>query len=294
MRQRADGRWEARYTVGRNAGTGKQIQKSVYGATQKEVRQKLQQICNDINNGIFTEPSKFTIATWFDVWLKEYNSNVKPYTMKAYKEKVNLYIKPALGAIKLTAIAAPAIQKFINSLSSGTDNSRILAPKTIKCVHGVLHKGLQQAVILGYIRFNPADNCALPKMEQKQIKPLEQDEVKRFLVAIQGNKFEFLFLVDLFTGLRQSEILGLTWDNVHFKDNTIYVCHQLQREPGEGGKYKLTSLKNNKTRKITVADTVMQHLENNVKSSLKNERRRLTNGKRIFPTLYLQTSLADT
>jgi integrase len=114
------------------------------------------------------------------------------------------------------------------------------------------------------------------------------------LVAIQGNKFEFLFLVDLFTGLRQSEILGLTWDNVHFKDNTIYVCHQLQREPGEGGKYKLTSLKNNKTRKITVADTVMQHLENNVKSSLKNERRRLTNGKRIFPTLYLQTSLADT
>lgn len=260
IRQRKDGRWEARYTIGRDAGTGKQIQKSIYGATQKEVRQKLQQVCADINNGIFAEPSKLTVAKWFDIWLKEYNNNVKPYTMKAYREKVNLYIKPALGAIKLTSVSAPAIQKFINSLSTGDNDSRILAPKTVKCVHGVLHKGLQQAVILGYIRFNPADNCSLPKMQQKEIKPLEEDEIKRFLDVIKGNKFEYLFLVDLFTGLRQSEILGLTWDNIDFKTNTIYVCHQLQRQPERGGKYVLSSLKNNKTRKITAAATVMHAL----------------------------------
>ncbi|MBD5161723.1 MAG: hypothetical protein HDT14_06890 [Oscillibacter sp.] len=41
IRQRPDGRWEARFTVGRDPGTGKQIQRSVYGSTQKEVRQKL-------------------------------------------------------------------------------------------------------------------------------------------------------------------------------------------------------------------------------------------------------------
>ena len=44
IRQRTDGRWEARYTIGRDAGTGKQIQRSVYGKTQKEVRQKLAEI----------------------------------------------------------------------------------------------------------------------------------------------------------------------------------------------------------------------------------------------------------
>ena len=43
IRQRPDGRWEARFTVGRDPGTGKQIQRSVYGSTQKEVRQKLAQ-----------------------------------------------------------------------------------------------------------------------------------------------------------------------------------------------------------------------------------------------------------
>lgn len=40
IRQRPDGRWEARYTLGIDPGTGKQIQKSVYGKTQKEVRQE--------------------------------------------------------------------------------------------------------------------------------------------------------------------------------------------------------------------------------------------------------------
>ena len=41
IRQRPDGRWEGRVTLGRDPGTGKQVQKSIYGATQKEVRSDL-------------------------------------------------------------------------------------------------------------------------------------------------------------------------------------------------------------------------------------------------------------
>ena len=44
IRKRSDGRWEGRYSIGLDPQTGKQIQKSVYGATQKEVRQKLTKI----------------------------------------------------------------------------------------------------------------------------------------------------------------------------------------------------------------------------------------------------------
>ena len=54
IRQRPDGRWEARYTVGRDPGTGRQVQKSIYGKTQKEVRQKLQQISVAIDDGVYT------------------------------------------------------------------------------------------------------------------------------------------------------------------------------------------------------------------------------------------------
>lgn len=64
IRQRPDGRWEARYTLGIDPGTGKQIQKSVYGKTQKEVRQKLTAITAEIDSGTFTQEDKTTVEQW--------------------------------------------------------------------------------------------------------------------------------------------------------------------------------------------------------------------------------------
>ena len=66
IRKRADGRWEGRYSVGFDPKTGKQIQKSVYGATQKEARQKLTQIIGEIDDGEYLEPSKLKLGDWLD------------------------------------------------------------------------------------------------------------------------------------------------------------------------------------------------------------------------------------
>ena len=82
IRQRADGRWEARYTLGRDPGTGKQIQRSVYGSTQKEVRQKLAQAVAALDSGTYTAPSKMTVGQWLDIWQREYLGGVKPFTAK--------------------------------------------------------------------------------------------------------------------------------------------------------------------------------------------------------------------
>lgn len=71
IRQRPKGRWEARYTVGRDPGTGKQVQRSVYGDTQQEVRKALQLATTAIDEGIYIAPSKLTLSEWLDIWLKE-------------------------------------------------------------------------------------------------------------------------------------------------------------------------------------------------------------------------------
>ncbi|AFA46945.1 tyrosine-type recombinase/integrase [Acetobacterium woodii] len=92
-----DGLWEARFTVGYDPGTGKQIQKSVYGKTQAEVRKKLQIACASIDNGNYIEPSKLTVGNWFDIWLKEYTGSIKPLTLKSYRVAINNHIKPSLG-----------------------------------------------------------------------------------------------------------------------------------------------------------------------------------------------------
>ncbi len=70
--------WEARITTGRDPGTGKQIQRSFTGKTQKEVREKLQAAAVAVNDGTYTDPSRLTVAQWMDLWTRDYLVSVKP------------------------------------------------------------------------------------------------------------------------------------------------------------------------------------------------------------------------
>lgn len=85
--------------------------------------------------------------------------------MKSYNTQMNNHIIPAMGKVKLSKLAPHHIQKFYNSLNNE------YSAKTIKNIHGVLHKGLKQAVDLGYIKTNPTEACKLPKVIKTQIAP---------------------------------------------------------------------------------------------------------------------------
>ncbi len=261
IRQRPDGRWEARFTVGRDPGTGKQIQRSVYGSTQREVRQKLAQAVAAIDNGTYTAPSKMTVGQWLDIWQRDYLGGVKPFTVQNYAQHIKNHLKPALGAIKLNALNAHTIQGFYNGLGVAQDGKPGLSPKTIKNLHGVLHKALQQAVKLGYLRFNPADACELPRIERKEIQPLDDEAMSAFIEAVRGHRFEAIYLTMLFTGMRRGEACGLLWDCVDLERGTIRIDKQLQNIPGQPGEYRLVSTKNGKGRTITAAASVVKLLK---------------------------------
>ena len=260
IRQRKNGRWEARYTVGRDPGTGKQIQRSVYGDTQQEVRKKLAQLTASLDAGTYKEPCKMTVGQWLDIWAADYLGGVKPFTVRSCSDQIRNHIKPALGSVKLEALNAHTIQEFYNSLGAEREGKPGLSPKTVKNIHGVLHKALQQAVKIGYLRFNPADACELPRAVRKELKPLDEEQSKAFLTAIQGHRFEMLYTVTLFTGMREGEALGLLWDCVDFKKGTILINKQLQREKKKNGQYLLVPTKNGKSRTITPAPWVMKLL----------------------------------
>ena len=99
IRQRADGTWEARFIVGHDPGTGKPVRKSVYGKTQKEVRQKLAQAVAAVGNKAYREPCKMTLGGWLDIWADTYLEGVKPRTAKIYRDDIRLHIKPYLAAV---------------------------------------------------------------------------------------------------------------------------------------------------------------------------------------------------
>ncbi len=243
--------WQARYT---DPATGSQH--SIAGRTQKEVSQKLIAELSDINQGCYVAPSKQTLGDWLDVWLDLYVSpSVKPYTVDSYRSACRNHIKPALGNVKLSALTTLQIQRFYNRLLA-----QGLSPKTIKNINGVLHKALSQAVRIGELKYNPTDACDLPKVYKKEIQPLEQEDIRRFLTAIHGHQYEALYTVTVFTGLRQGEVLGLTWDCVDFERCTLYINKQLQKTQKVGGEYTLVPTKNSRSRLITVAPYVIDVL----------------------------------
>ena len=272
--------WEARVTTGYDLSTGKQIQRSFSGKTQREVRQKMQAALVDLNNHQYQEPTKMTVGEWLETWERDFLIGVKPFTKLNYSQHIRNHIIPALGNRKLQQLSGPDIQKFYNQLLREGGKIRChdkdgnvmkkdgqpvyvsvpLSAKTVKNIHGVLHKALEKAVKLEYIRTNPADSCELSRVEKKEIRPLDDGDISRFMEAVQNHPFRALFLTTLFTGLRRGEVCGLRWDCVDLEHGTITINKQLQNIPGQPGSYRLVSTKNGKSRTLKASHFVVDLL----------------------------------
>lgn len=244
--------WEARITTGRDPGTGKQLQRSFTGKTQKEVREKMQAAAVEVNQGTYTAPQRMTVGQWLDIWQRDYLGGVKSTTAAVYRASIRTYIKPALGVTRLDQLHPHAIQGFINSLE--------LSPATVRLTHGVFHHALEKAVELGYIPLNPAARVTLPKIEREEPRPLDDAQVAALLDAVKGKDVEHLITVALFTGMRMSELLGLTWDAIDFDSGTITVNKQLTRQ-GHRGEGLFQSPKSSKIRTVTPAGVVFDALK---------------------------------
>ena len=282
--------WEARYTVGYDHGTGKQIQKSITGKTQKEVAQKLKELTAALDAGTYIAPNKTTVGQWLDTWQAEYLGAVKLSTVSSYQATIKNHIKPGLGAIKLESLTTQNIQEFYNSRLKGDEKREPLSPKTVKNIHGVLHKALHQAMLNGLIRNNPSDACVLPKAIKKKVKPLNEEQIAALLKALKGHKYENLILTALFTGLREGEVCGLQWDCVNLESGAILVDKQLQSirkfVRGDRDKYALVPTKNGKERYLTVAPFVVE--------LLKKEKAKQESNRKLFEGGYEDSGLVFT
>ena len=270
--------WEGRLTIGTDPGSGKQIRKSFTGKTQKEVREKMQAAAVSVNEGQFFEPSKMTVKEWFETWMKEYSGDKKYFTIDQYNSFGKNHILPELGAVKLSALSPVHIQKLYNKLGSEISGKtgKPLSAKSIRNIHGIFSKCLNVAVDQGLIKSNPCDRVTVPKVVKAQIDPLTEEEQKAFLKAIQSHRYNVLFTTMLFTGMRISEAIGLTWDCVDAQKGTLKVYRQLQKRLKKDGGYTFAPLKNSKTRIVQLSPYIIDLLQ---KHKIKQQQQRLAAGE---------------
>ena len=242
IRKRKDGRWEGRYTAGYDPESGKRIIKNVLGKTQAEVKEKLKKAIEK-NVGIdYGRAKTYTVGNWLEVWYENYAKiKMRPSTYLTYHGYIENHIKPQLGKIPLNDLTTLNLQQFYKKLLAEGRVERIeaqkqpkgLSTKTVRNIHQIISSALKLAVEQRLIARNPADGCALPKVEHKEMKTLTADQLSAFFQEAKDSGVYELYYLDLATGLRRGELLGLKWTDVDLDRGVLKIQRAISRQNGK-------------------------------------------------------------
>ena len=110
---------------------------------------------------------------------------------------------------------------------------RGLSAKTVRNIHQIISSALKLAVEQRLIAHNPADGCALPKVERKEMQTLPIEQLTSFLREAKDSGVFALYYIDLTTGLRRGELLGLKWSDIDLEKGDLRVQRQIGRINGK-------------------------------------------------------------
>jgi integrase len=174
------------------------------------------------------DSSRQTLNQYLDCWLDLCaKPRLRAKSFKDYEGLLRRYVRPRLGPKALASISALEIQTLYRDLQV-----RSLSARSIRYTNAVLRSAFKQATRWSLILTNPADSVDLPRQERRQIGVLTVEQARTFIRAIAGHQYGHLFAVALTTGMRPSEYLGLTWNDLDLDRGTVSVSHTLEWRKG--------------------------------------------------------------
>jgi integrase len=192
------------------------------GKTRQECQQWLKETIKQIDNGLTYNASQIKVSDFLEDWLTSIKSSIKPGSYYQYDMTIHTHILPYIGMIFLKELRLDQIQKLYNKkLETGTGKS------TIDIMHRVLHQAFKHAVVLRIIPYNPTDGVIVPKQKRKEMKFYNETQVSQLLMAVKETRNEALYQMEISSGMRESELLGLKWSDVDWKNRTISISRQL-------------------------------------------------------------------
>ena len=244
--QRDDGRWAGSVDLG--FIDGKRVRKTFYGATRKAVSSKLKgALGREQAGGLVRTNDVITVGAHLDRWLA--SVSVRPKTKRQYEQVVRLYLKPALGPVRLTRLDPDQVRALVHGLEQ-----RSLSTRTATLARDVLRIALAQAVNDQLIGRNVATLVRRPKGRRREGATLSSDEARALIDALAGHRLETVITCGLALGLRLGEVLGLQWADVDLKAGRLQVRHALQTI---GKTRELADLKSRESRRALALPAVV-------------------------------------
>lgn len=221
IRQRPDGRWEARVTL----PDGKR--KSIYGKTQKDVRAKLRDAQQKIDQGIDLRSEQITVGSYLKEWIEDVKADLSPSTFQSYRSYLNTHLIPSIGWIKLSDLKATHVNRMLREMSQ-----KGLAPRTQNYCRAVLRKALNDAIDIDLLTVNAATRSRPAKQVSKRVDPLTPEQVRILLQHTREHWYGPLIHTAIGTGMRQGELFALRWRDVDLDEAVLRVEHSMQRVDG--------------------------------------------------------------
>lgn len=243
--RKRNGKWYYSFEMAKTDGKRNRLER-VGGRTRKEAETALRKAITEYeNSGKIVAPSKMSMADYLDYWLANYVPlNYKQNTITSIKSQINKHIKPVLGNYALKSLTPAVLQEFTNNkLKEGVSYDNL------SIINGRIKKALDYAVFpCEYIKSNPMQYIEIPKKdtdkpklkknklmlqlsENNTDKPeLENDELvmqKNFQCIIElfpyGNPYHIPLMIGYYTGIRISECVALTWNDIDLESRIINI-----------------------------------------------------------------------
>lgn len=204
---------------------GRRIKRT--GATKTEARRRMEEAKARALSGLPIGTGNMTVSQYLEVWLSQLKGTVAERTEESYVHAVRAYLVPRIGQHRLTKLSPSHVTRFLAQMEE-----QGYAANTRRIARSTLRRALRIAEREGLVARNVAALAPGPKLEKKQGRTLTPEDARTFLRAARQDRLEAAWVTMLACGLRRSEMLGLSWDDVDLEAGTLTVRRSLVRVNG--------------------------------------------------------------
>lgn len=187
--------------------------------------------------------NKLTVGQWCGHWFTANRRKWNGNTEGGYRNLIYSHIIPSIGSVALSDLTKQTITDFYDSL-----RSQGLGARSVWCVHLLLRRCLDETARDRLIPYNPVRLYQEPKAEEYKTAPLRLGQLQRYLNEAEQLGVLPLIYTGLSSGLRQCELITLSWADFHVRyryilrgqrlltlnDKTAYFLEQI---PETGSPY---------------------------------------------------------
>jgi integrase len=206
--------------------------------TKKAANEWLAQTQHEVKQGIHTpERSSITVAAAGEMWVEQaVTDGLEASTVRQYSQHLDLHIKPFIGRLKLAELAPASVQSFRNELIR-EGRSRVMATKIVGSLGSILATAMSAGkvsrnVVREQARQHGARHRRIEKRHDKRLEvgvDIPTKDELRALLTRAKDRWRPLVVTAIFTGLRASELRGLTWDDVDLERAVLRVRQRADR-----------------------------------------------------------------